>query len=280
MTEYWNAFLQWLHRVGLHPDREAVEQAARQAGDHGIGRRGGGGHGGQGLSGMDMASLLALAAALGWASGFRLYAVVFLVGLLGATGLVALPGGLHVLHPALLLPAAACCVEFFADKIPGWIRSGTCCKACCAFPPGRRWRPACSVPTAPPWPRWPPDGRHAGGHQPGGQDQHACAHQHQPEPFSNVGASLVEDTTAVGAIWLALAHPLVFGVALVVVVIAMWLVIWALWRFVRGAVRRLRGWFGAEADACQRPRDKAGRLVRMRKRLRRPKTGDDMFKKS
>lgn len=33
MTDYWNAFFQWLHTVGLHPNRDAVEQAARQAGD-------------------------------------------------------------------------------------------------------------------------------------------------------------------------------------------------------------------------------------------------------
>ena len=30
MNDLWNTLLQWLHRVGLHPDREAVEQAANQ----------------------------------------------------------------------------------------------------------------------------------------------------------------------------------------------------------------------------------------------------------
>ena len=57
MTEYWNAFLQWLHRVGLHPDREAVEQAARQAGDA-MASAGGAvaDTAGKALSGMDMAS--------------------------------------------------------------------------------------------------------------------------------------------------------------------------------------------------------------------------------
>jgi hypothetical protein len=49
-----------------------------------------------------------------------------------------------------------------------------------------------------------------------------------PEPFSNVGASLAEDTVSLGAIWLALTNPLVFAAVLLVVVIAMWLVIWAL----------------------------------------------------
>ena len=81
MNDLWNTLLQWLHRVGLHPDRAEVERAGAAVLDsvtgvaHTVG---------QAASGMDMASLLALAAALGWASGFRLYLVVFLVGMLGA----------------------------------------------------------------------------------------------------------------------------------------------------------------------------------------------------
>jgi hypothetical protein len=260
MTEYWNAFLQWLHRVGLHPDREAVEQAARQAGDA-MASAGGAvaATAGKALSGMDMASLLALAAALGWASGFGSTSWCSWWGCWAPPAWWRCPAACMCWSgPAVASGGMLCGV--LADKIPGWIRSGTCCKACCAFPPGRRWRPACSVPTTPPWPRWPPDGRHAGGDQPGGQDQHACADQHQPEPFSNVGASLVEDTTAVGAIWLALAHPLVFGVALLVVVIAMWLVIWALWRFARcgpppARLVRCRG------GRMPKTKIKAGRLV-------------------
>ena len=38
-----------------------------------------------------------------------------------------------------------------------------------------------------------------------------------------------------------LANPLVFGGVLLVVVIVMWLVIWALWRFLKAIFRRLRG---------------------------------------
>lgn len=45
----------------------------------------------------DTPQLLALAAALGWASGLRLYAVVFLTGLLGLSGWVPMPEGLRVL---------------------------------------------------------------------------------------------------------------------------------------------------------------------------------------
>ena len=69
----------------------------------------------------DTTHLLAVAAALGWASGLRLYAVLFLTGLAGFLGWVALPPGLHLLqHPVMLVASGLLLfVEFFADKIPG-----------------------------------------------------------------------------------------------------------------------------------------------------------------
>ncbi|MEO6409249.1 MAG: DUF4126 domain-containing protein, partial [Burkholderiaceae bacterium] len=70
---------------------------------------------------MDTAQLVAVAAALGWASGLRLYAVLFLTGLAGWLGWVDLPHGLHLLQSPLLIGASGFMlfVEFFADKIPG-----------------------------------------------------------------------------------------------------------------------------------------------------------------
>ena len=68
------------------------------------------------------AELVAIAAALGWASGLRLYAVVFLTGAAGALGWVELPGGLQrPAEPRRLLGASGVLlfVEFFVDKIPG-----------------------------------------------------------------------------------------------------------------------------------------------------------------
>ena len=52
---------------------------------------------------VDLASLAALAAGLGWASGLRLYALVFVLGALARFAGVQLPGGLGVLaHPLVL----------------------------------------------------------------------------------------------------------------------------------------------------------------------------------
>ena len=54
---------------------------------------------------------------MGWASGTDLYAVVFILGALGATGNIDLPPALGVLENPVVIGTAAVmyCVEFFAD---------------------------------------------------------------------------------------------------------------------------------------------------------------------
>lgn len=255
MNQYWQSFLQWLHSVGLHPDREAVERAGSamldSAGNVATSV-------GQAASGMDMAGLMALAAALGWTSGFRLYIVVFLVGLLGAVGWVPLPGGLHVLeHPAMLFASGGLLfVEFFADKIPGvdslWdllqsvlrVPAGAALAAGVFGADNATMAMVAAV----------MGGSLAATSQAAKTTTRALINT-SPEPFSNVGASLAEDTVAVGAVWLALANPAVFAVVLVIAVIAMWVVTWMLWRFLKAALRKLQGWMGSgDAHALQPPK--------------------------
>ena len=73
------------------------------------------------LAHFDTWQLIALAAALGIASGLRLYAVLFIVGAAGYLGFIDLPAGLAALAHPLVLAASGfmCFVEFFADKVPG-----------------------------------------------------------------------------------------------------------------------------------------------------------------
>ena len=241
----WDTILQWLHRVGLHPDRDAVERAGSAVLDSAsevatsVG---------QAASGMDMAGLLALAAALGWASGFRLYLVVFLVGLLGAFDLLPLPGGLQVLeHPAMLFASGGLLfVEFFADKIPGvdalWdlLQSVLRVPAGAALAAGVFGADNATMATVAAL----MGGTLAATSQAAKTTTRALINT-SPEPFSNVGASLAEDTAAVGAIWLALANPAVFAGVLVVAVMAMWIVTWLLWRFLKVALRKIKGWLGS-----------------------------------
>ena len=75
-----------------------------------------------------------------------------------------------------------------------------------------------------------------------------------PEPFTNIGASLVEDSVVPAGLWLAVAHPLVFGVLFVVVlVLSVWLIRKS-WRFLQIAVRPR----GAHLQRPARPGRDAG----------------------
>src|SRR5690606_6307821 len=68
---------------------------------------------------MDALQQVALAGGLAWASGFRLYAAILLVGLLGRQGWLALPEALQVVqHPWVLTAAAIMAAgDFRAGKI-------------------------------------------------------------------------------------------------------------------------------------------------------------------
>lgn len=69
---------------------------------------------------MDIVQSVALAGGLAWASGMRLYAVLFTAGMLGRFGYLQLPQSLQVLENPLVLGVAGTMllIEFLADKIP------------------------------------------------------------------------------------------------------------------------------------------------------------------
>lgn len=197
----------------------------------------------QALQLLDMPSLLALAAALGWVSGFRLYAVVFLVGAMGAAGWMVLPAGLQVLqHPMVLAASGALLfVEFFTDKIPGldslWdiVNSVIRVPAGAALAAGVFGADNATLALVAAL----MGGTLAASSQAAKSTTRAAINT-SPEPLSNVAASLLEDGLVVGALWLATNHPLIFGVLLIIAVVLMWIVTWLLFKFLRAALRRLR----------------------------------------
>lgn len=197
----------------------------------------------QALQLLDMPSLLALAAALGWVSGFRLYAVVFLVGAMGAAGWMMLPAGLQVLqHPMVLAASGALLfIEFFADKIPGldslWdiVNSVIRVPAGAALAAGVFGADHATLALVAAL----MGGTLAASSQAAKTTTRAAINT-SPEPLSNVAASLLEDGLVVGALWLATNHPLIFGVLLIIAVVLMWIVTWLLFKFLRAALRRLR----------------------------------------
>lgn len=202
----------------------------------------------QALHALDMPSLLALAAALGWASGFRLYAVVFIVGMAGWLGWLPLPAGLQVLqHPALLATSGALLfVEFFADKIPGldalWdvVNSVIRIPAGAALAAGALGADSGTLAVV---------GALLGGGlaatAQAAKTTTRAAINTSPEPFSNVAMSLLEDGLVIGIVWLAANQPLVFAGVVIVAVLLMWVTTWLLFKFLRAALRRLRALFSS-----------------------------------
>ena len=205
---------------------------------------------------LDTAQLIALAGALGWASGIRLYLVVLLTGLAGYMGWVALPQGLHLLANPVVLAASGFMVfvEFFADKIPGLDSLWDVVHSVIRIPAGAAL--AASVFGA------------DGGAMSlvaallGGtlaatsfatKATTRAAINTSPEPFSNMGASLLEDGLVPLGLWLAIAHPFVFVVLLALVLaLSVWL-IRSCWRFLRLLFGRVARIFSGRPDPGSLP---------------------------
>ncbi len=202
----------------------------------------------QTVTGLDAMHLLALAAALGWASGLRLYAVVFLTGLAGAVGWITLPAGLQVLqHPGVLaVSGVMVLVEFFADKVP-WVDSlWDAVHTFIRIPAGAALAAGVFGADAGAWTLVAAlmgGGLAATAHV--AKATTRAAANTSPEPFSNIGLSLLGDATVPVMLWLAWSHPLVFFFALALALVVMAGLIVLLFKFVRGLAGRLRQHFGA-----------------------------------
>ncbi|MDP1740699.1 DUF4126 domain-containing protein [Polaromonas sp.] len=205
---------------------------------------------------LDTAQLIALAGALGWASGIRLYLVILLTGLAGFMGWLVLPQGLHLLAHPVVLGASGFMVfvEFFADKIPGLDSLWDVVHTVIRIPAGAAL--AAGVFGA-------DSGLMALLAALMGGALAATSHTAKattraaintsPEPFSNVGASLVEDSVVPAGLWLAIAHPLVFVFMLVLMLaLSVWL-IRICWRYLRQLFARVARIFSGKPDTGPAP---------------------------
>jgi Domain of unknown function (DUF4126) len=194
------------------------------------------------IAAMDTTHLFAVAAALGWASGLRLYAVVFFTGLAGWLGWVPLPPGLQVLQHPLVLGGAGLmgAVEFFADKVPGldslWdavhtvirIPAGAALAAGMFGGDSATWTTVAAL----------MGGSLAATAHAAKATTRAAANT-SPEPFSNIGLSLFGDALVPVMLWLSWAHPLAFFGLLAVAVLAMLTISVLLFKFLRALWHRL-----------------------------------------
>ncbi len=200
---------------------------------------------------MDIQSI-ALAAGLAWASGLRLYVVLFLVGIAGHFGWVVLPAHLEVLaHPIVLVTSGTLAVtEFVADKVPVFDSLWDAVHTFIRIPAGALLA-AGSVGGLgeDSLPLMIAAGLIGGTITAGSHFTKAgsrVAINHSPEPFSNWVASLFEDFAAPGIVWLAIVAPVVLLVLLLFATLgALWLLP-KLWRWISSIFRRIAGW-GAPA---------------------------------
>jgi len=195
-----------------------------------------------GVAALDTTHLIAVAAALGWASGLRLYAVVFLTGLAGWLGWVPLPHGLLVLQNPLVLGASGLMVlvEFLADKIPAvdsvWdavhtvirIPAGAALAAGVFGGDSSAWMTIAAL----------MGGTLAATSHAAKATTRAAANT-SPEPFSNIGLSLLGDAAVPVMLWLSWEHPVWFFGALALALVVMVTTTVLLFKFLRALWQRL-----------------------------------------
>ena len=192
----------------------------------------------------DHLSEIAIAAALAWGSGLRVYAALLFVGLAGRLGWIELPQPLEVLAHPLVLGASGfmTLVEFFADKLP-WVDSvwdavhsfiripaGAALAAAVFADSGAAVMLAASILGG---------GIAAGTHftKAGGR----AVINASPEPVTNWAVSFAEDGLVPAGLWLAIAHPLVFLALLCVFAFAAALLLRQIARGLGLLLARLRG---------------------------------------
>ncbi|MFY9941077.1 MAG: DUF4126 domain-containing protein [Desulfobacterales bacterium] len=195
----------------------------------------------------NITNIIALTLGVGWASGINLYAAIFMLGFLGATGNISLPPDLLVLTDPLVLFAAGAMylMEFVTDKIPGVDSAWDALHTFVRIPAGALLAagavgdvyPGVALSAA----------ILGGGLAAGTHATKAGARaliNTSPEPFSNWSASVAEDLLVVAGLWTALHYPWLFlGLLVVFILLMIWLLP-KLWRGIKkvfAAIGRLLG---------------------------------------
>lgn len=199
------------------------------------------------MTALDTPQLIAIAAALGWASGLRLYAVLFITGAAGYLGWLPLPDGLKVLQNPIVLTLSGVmfAAEFFADKIPAldtlWdlvhtfirIPAGAALAASVFGGDSATWATVAGL----------LGGTLAATAHTAKATTRAAVNT-SPEPLSNIGLSLLGDALVPAMLWASWQYPVPFFIVLAVVLVLMVAVTVMLMKFLVGLLRSLRSRMG------------------------------------
>ncbi|WDS37980.1 DUF4126 domain-containing protein [Pseudoxanthomonas sp.] len=188
---------------------------------------------------MTEAHLFVIGILLAWMAGIRVYLTVFGIGLAGLLGWVDLPPALQATESWWVLgtSGALALTEFFADKIPGVDSIWDLLQTLARVPAGAFLAAATLS----------PDGHLGTGALAAGAGVALTSHvlksgarallNTSPEPVSNWTASLTEDALVTGGLALALVHP--WLALLVVVLLSLTMTLVLVW-IARAVWRRLR----------------------------------------
>jgi hypothetical protein len=198
------------------------------------------------VTGVELSVLhsVALGSLLAWASGIRLYLVMFAIGMAGHFDYMDLPKGLEVLQHPWVLGAAGFMVliEFLADKIPAVDSAWDAIHTFIRIPAGALLAAGATG-----------DSLSAltvaagilGGSITAGTHFTKAGSRAMintsPEPVSNWFASFTEDAVVLSGIWLALTQPLVFLLLLLLFLLMLVWLIPKLWRGIKSVVDRVNG---------------------------------------
>ena len=181
--------------------------------------------------------LAAVITAVCFAAGLNVYATGAALGLLARAQLVVLPEPVMALADGWVIGAcvALFAVEFVADKTPGVDLVWNLLHSVVRVPAGALLAWSVATPLSPTGQALAAlGGALVSLAALGGKLALRTAVTPSPEPFSNIGLSLVEDIVAIGLVWFATQYP--FAAAGIVVVLLVMVV--AAIRFVVRALRR------------------------------------------
>ena len=204
-------------------------------------------------------SAIALMMGAAWASGINLYATIAVLGLASAGGYLELPEQLTVVADPWVIAAAGFmyCVEFFADKVPGVDTAWDALHTFIRVPAGALLAAGATGSVGEVTPAVAVAAGLVGG------SVTALTHASKagsralintsPEPFSNWGASILEDLAVFAGLWAALTHPVLFLIAFVAFMVLLIWLLPKLWSGIRAVGRKIARLFGAGSTAA--PRD-------------------------
>ena len=201
-----------------------------------------------------MGTIEALSLAMGtaWTSGINLYATVAALGIASRAEMIHLPPDLQVLgHPAVI--AVACImylIEFFADKVPYFDTAWDALHTFIRVPAGAILaaralgdaNPALELVAV-----------LAGGSialaAHGTKAATRLAINASPEPFSNWFASIAEDLTVLGSIWLMFNHPILMMILVLAFLCLLFWIVPKILRYAKKGFHALRNKMrGAKPD--------------------------------